>query len=294
MKNKYFVFLLFCAAPICAWTMPIESVDPNYHHVTAEFTDIFKTVEKLGRQCGPKNVVIAFDLDNTLMVADQDLGSEQWFDWQSALLQKKTASSDQLVGNTFDQLIQADVLIKKTMKMHPAEKDLADQVRHLQQEGFLTLVLTSRGPEQDAATVRELERNGFHFAQSTLPHPPNGVFLPYDQSHLDAAGFQKDEVSTLKLGKPRSAEFKNGVFLTSGQNKGAMLRVILLKTGETPCGIVFVDNKEQYSDQLKTAYSHSTVTLATFRYSREDQAMKDFENKDKTEVVQAWNALMKK
>jgi hypothetical protein len=287
-----FLFVFFSIISVSyAQTPGILSIDPAYQHETENFKDVFRTVKKLGEKCRPDQIVIAFDLDNTIMASDQVLGSEQWFDWQSSL-QSKTApagSASQRVANDFSGLLNVNSQVTKVMTMHPTEKDLPAEISSLEQKHYKVLVLTSRDPGELEPTERELTRNGFHFERSTLSPASDGVYLPYDPSRPTDAGFMNDESAAIKkLGKPRSVLFKDGIYMTSGQNKGYMLRALLQKTGTTACGVVFVDNKEVYSQQMQDAFNGQDVKLATFRYSREDKAMDTFANADKTSAVQSW------
>jgi hypothetical protein len=290
--------LLASNAATYAASPDVLSVDPSYQHVTQDFKDVFTTAQKLGKKCRPDRVVIALDLDNTIMANDQPLGSEQWFDWQSSLLTKKTpdpSDSQQLVGKDFQGLLQANSQILKTMTMHPTEPTLPQMLDRLASEHYKILVLTSRGSGDLPATEQELQRNGFHFEHSTLSPAPDGLFLPYNPKRVTDAGFSNSESKTLQsLGKPWPVVFKDGLYLTSGQNKGYMLRALLQKTGTDACAVVFADNKEVYSQQMQAAFKNQNAYVATFRYSREDDHMDEFKNGDKTPVTQAWGRLKSK
>lgn len=62
-------------------------------------------------------------------------------------------------------------------------------------------------------------------AKSALPvrDLPGGDFLPYDLADLEADGLTKEDVTAFGLAEPRPVSYANGVFMTAGQPKGAML-----------------------------------------------------------------------
>jgi hypothetical protein len=48
----------------------------------ADFKAVQSKIIELGKTYGPKNVLLVFDLDNTLLTANQPLGSDPWYNWQ--------------------------------------------------------------------------------------------------------------------------------------------------------------------------------------------------------------------
>jgi len=77
----------------------------------------------------------------------------------------------------------------------------------------------------------------------------------------------------------------------SGQHKGAMLRTLLHKTKFSPQAIVFVDDHERHCMRMHDAFESTTIDLVTFRYSREDENVRRFQNNDMTHVIEAWKKL---
>ena len=41
----------------------------------------------------PEHVLLVLDIDNTLLAMNQDLGSDQWFEWQRYLLDHEPRSN---------------------------------------------------------------------------------------------------------------------------------------------------------------------------------------------------------
>src|SRR4051812_26364746 len=57
------------------------------HFETDSYARIYDTVRDQERLHGAANVLVAFDIDNTLLASRQALGSDQWFDWQQSLIE---------------------------------------------------------------------------------------------------------------------------------------------------------------------------------------------------------------
>ena len=68
--------------------------------------------------------------------------------------------------------------------------------------------------------------------------------------------FSDEEIKKYKLDrKPSYTTYIDGIFFVQGQNKGALLKILLKKTGFNPRAIVFVDSVSDWRITLKTARS---------------------------------------
>ena len=242
---------------------------------TPHFETISKKTQSLLAQYGAGQVLLVLDLDNVLMVMDEDLGSEQWFDWQAEKIKSKDPVDR--VAETFDLLVALNIPLLNRQTMHATEKEFPGMVQSFEKQGGDAMVLTSRSPETQEGTLRELHRNGYDFDQNSIEKNWKGErkFLP---EFVDA---------------PKEVEFHAGVFFTSGQNKGGMLRALLKKAQQIYRAIVFADNKEKYGKQMHEAFAKESVDLTVYRYTHEDAAMEDFKKKDKRPVVEAWERFKK-
>ena len=224
----------------------------------------------------PENVLVIFDLDNTLLAMNQPLGSDQWFNWQAGLLGSKNSKA---VAHDFPGLLAIQHQLFKLGSMRPTQKNVAQIVREIQQRKFPTFVLTSRGPEYLLPTHRELRRNQLHFVNS-LPHAqklPQGIFFP-----------DKTEDTP----KPRPAQYSDGVLFISGQHKGELLQQLLNKLSLSPKAIVFVDDHKKHNKRISKTFRGSDMNVATFRYTSEDANVKKFEQQI-PKVHQKWLRLKK-
>jgi len=276
--------------------------------------DNFSVVEKEAMRLGKANggndkVLLVFDVDNTLLAMRQDLGSAQWFAWQADL----PADDPQKVGD-FSKLLRIQSLLYSVSSMRPTQPDQPKIVKRLQNSGFKTLLLTSRGFDLRDATRRELRANGYDFEKSALPITGekaasgfDGPYCPYDASKIELSGVSRKEggrwlgvrnSDPVKIKTPRPISYSEGVCMTAGQHKGMMLRMLLHRSNNIGKfkAIVFVDDGPHHVKNVIEAFENQDVEVVGFRYSREDPNVDRFkENRsgEKDRALKAWKELSK-
>lgn len=265
---------------------------------TAEFSVVVEQVETFIRKHGVEKVLLVVDLDNTLLAMNQDLGSDQWFNWQESLLEEDKQHPD-LVASSFNGLLEVQGVLFALSSMHPPQPDLPELVKELSSIGLSMFILTSRGKEFRSASQRELLSSGYDFAAAAPTiREKRGDFSPYDVRKPKAHGLSAEIVE--RLGQPRAVTYANGIYMTAGQHKGYMLQTLLSrmdrKEGPTDSfagfeAIVFVDDREKHTKRVQDSFERCEIDLATFRYSREDGNVSKFMNSTKDHVVRDWNLL---
>jgi len=261
MKNKYHctvlfallvaVFLSACAADGLRSGESVQNLDRE----TADLADVTADTVRLVEQIGRENVLVVFDIDNTLLAMEQGLGSDQWYEWQKQLASEDQCSP-QNVGDRF--AVQGAVYFASAMRRTQA--DGARQVRAIQDQGVAVISLTSRGPDYQLQTFRELRRNHFSFSFSGIG--PRGG---YDEPFIP-----------VENGRP--SLYQDGVFLTAGQHKGQMLQALLAKTGtRMPAVIVMADDKQENLDAVKQTFSALNIPVRAWRYTGEDENVSAFD-----------------
>ena len=264
---------------------------------TPEFATAVEQVDEFAKQYGPENVLLVIDLDNTLLAMNQDLGSDQWFTWQEAL-QNRDKTNPELVASEFGGLLEIQGILFTLSAMHPPETDLPDMVEDLAKRKITTVVLTSRGKEFRDAAERELKRNNYNIATSTLEiHDKRGSFSPYSAEHPGKYGLNAEIIDD--LGSARRVTFSEGIYMTAGQHKGYMLKTLLSRSTKASAdkpfahfkAIVFVDDHQKHVDRMHEAFAGDSIDLATFRYSREDENVEKFNKSTKHQVIRDWELL---
>jgi hypothetical protein len=259
---------------------------------TPNFSVVDHKVAEFSKQFGARNVLVVFDADNTLLAMNQDLGSNQWYEWQSDL-QKKHPNSPYLVGKTFPELLAAQGTIFSLGNMHTPESKIPACIAKYQAAGTQCMVLTARGTENRDATQRELKRNKLKFqsADKLFQGLPSGSWYPYDPKNIAASGLTNAEQTEFKLGAPRNVSFGNGVMMVAGQHKGAMLLIMLAHCPQRFSAIVFVDDSSTNTKNVFHALTKRNYPNAVIRYGAEDKNVKAFDESDKTAVDKQWRKL---
>jgi hypothetical protein len=260
---------------------------------TAEFAEVGAAVEQYAHKLKPERVLLVLDIDNTLLAMDQPLGSDQWFEWQKYLLEHEQ-KSESLVADSFAGLLDAQGLLYNLSHMHPPQPNLPGLMRRAQDLGIHTLVLTSRGPEFREATEREFKRNGYDFARTALPvhDVPAGDFIPYDLDQLEKTGLTKEEAAKFHLApKPRPVNYENGIVMTAGQNKGAMLLRLLNNAQDQVDAVVYDDDNIRHVANVYAAVRDRGQEITAFHYTREDANVKAFDYGSKKDVNRNWQKL---
>ncbi|QDU90999.1 hypothetical protein Pla175_44150 [Pirellulimonas nuda] len=286
------MFRLLLAAVL--WAPTAASLYAADYCETNDFADVIQRVDAYAQQQGGDRVLLVADIDNTLLAMDQDLGSDAWFEWQSFLLANEPGS-DKLVADDFDGLLEAQGLLFTLGHMHPPQPEIPALVKQAQGLGVKTLLLTSRGPEFRPQTERELTRNGYAFGPTVLPMPgmPTGVFYPYDAQRPESVGLPRAYAEACGLGDPRPVSFGSGVLMTSGQHKGAMLRIALHQSDADIAAVVYVDDHGRHVSRIDDALEDLGMPGAVFHYQREDTNVDRFKYGDKAPVTEAWRRLSK-
>lgn len=258
---------------------------------TGEYSTVYAEIQQKAQKYGTQNVLVVFDVDNTLLVNQQDLGTDQWFEWQRELIEAK--HFEHAVAPTFGGLIETQALLYSMGKMRETEAIVSDYVGMIQKQGIRAIVLTARDGANRDSTLRELSANGMNFRNSGIGanHGFAGRYLPYDLTAPEKSGFTAGEAAQWKLKAAREVSYTEGVFFVAGQHKGALLRTLLHKTGQEFPAIVFVDDKVKNTSDMGAAFEEHPSDVTTIRYSREDENVAKFVGGPKDKVIQDWKMI---
>jgi hypothetical protein len=254
-----------------------------------DFTVIDQKIRELGAQYGEGKVLVVYDLDNTLLAMNSDLGSDQWYDWQAAMLKAPETAHD-LVAKDGSGLLTVQGLLYAVGKMRLTQPELPAMFESLAKDGYRQILLTSRGPDFRDSTEREILRNGLAVFD---PKKKENIFygMPYDLKSLHKSCLTDDDKANFKLGEPRPISIGHGIILSSGQHKGAILKTFLCDQ-KSYKAIVFADDKQKNVDAMVAAYGANPNTeLVVFRYTREDERVKSFVEGDKAQAIMDWQTL---
>lgn len=259
---------------------------------TKDFADVAAVVESYVEKFGAEHVLLALDIDNTVMSMDNDLGSDHWFEWQSYLLVNEP-ESPLLVAKTFPGLLEAQGKLYDLGHMHPPQPEQPAIIARLQSRGIATILLTSRGPDFRVPTERELKRCGYDFGATALParDVPGGQYLAYDPANPEKDGLTKAEIVQFKLPAPRQVSYSGGLFMTAGQHKGIMLLTLLKHATRDIKAIVYVDDNVRHVGNVFSAAVARNIEITVFQYQREEVRVQRFQFSDKKDVDTRWRQL---
>ncbi len=293
IRNRSIAFTL-ALIPTFAWAASYRE--------TKDFADAVVYTEQAAERYGAENVLFVVDIDNTLLAMDKPLGSDQWFEWQEYLLANEP-NSPHLVAKDFGGLLAAQGLLFAVGTMHPPEPNQPELVAQIQATGVKTLVLTSRGDEFRPFTIRELKRNGYDFAtaapsiglfsgQSEFVDETCSRFVPYRLDDLAAYGLTREDAELFALpAETRDVSYGDGVLMTAGQHKGAMLLMALKLIGHDYKAVIYVDDHGRHVSRVYDALARRGIDITSIHYKREDANVQRFEYSDKQPITDRWQAI---
>lgn len=215
-----------------------------------DYKTIDNTIYQKINQYGADQVLVVMDIDNTLLTADTDLGSDIWFMWQNGEIDGITPTPEQKL--TRDCVYKEAIgLLYELGTMSLTDSLLPNYINQWQNDGVTVFALTSRSPKYRAATERELQRNQIFLDSSEL-RTIDGAELSFSYN------YQKRDIS-----------YSNGIMMTTGLNKGEMLSHILGRSGRSFKAIIFTDDTRKNIDSVKTWYSTcNDMDIVLFHYTK--------------------------
>ena len=221
MKPMINIFFLFFT---CTAFAKVEVVK------TIEYQQIFAKINDLGQKHGAENILVVFDVDDTLLVIDQCLVNGEMTKGISKLF---------------------------NCPSEPTEKDLPEKIEKIQSKGFNTLAITARGTSMIKATQRELIRQNIDFLGS--PYLENQTILKPKKR------CSKRETAPCYT----KLRFTNGVMYANGSQKGWMLKTLLEYLGDDYKYIVFIDDRKKNIDAVNEVYGNIPgIDMNLFLYLR--------------------------
>lgn len=194
------------------------------------------------------STLLVFDLDNTLIEPVGNIGSDQW--WYYMV---KAISRDEGIPEEKAEEKAAPVWTRTLakVKVKPVEALTPKLIAEQRARGLGVMALTARGPEDRAATERQLKDIGVDLA----------IAAPYAK----------------ELTTPNKGLFAKGVlFVGEGPSKGEELVKFLKTIGLKPRHIVFVDDKPKHAKSVDAALAKARIPAVSFRYGAADAKVAAF------------------
>lgn len=245
MKTKIVITLLF----ILLFRLNYIYAQQIKDTILVNFKMIDKAINDKVKKYGAKDVLIVMDIDNTILVNNTDLGSDIWYQWQNGELEIKPSPEQTLTTDCLYN--EAIALLYELSTMTLTDSLLPKYIKDWQNKEITIIALTSRSPKCRAATERELFNNNINLSITELKTiEGNKLNISYSLNN-------------------RELNYLNGIFMTSGMNKGEMLAHIINRSGKSYKAIVFVDDTKKNIDDVKNKYLiYSNTDVELFYYTK--------------------------
>ncbi|WP_155914601.1 DUF2608 domain-containing protein [Asticcacaulis sp. AC460] len=228
---------------------------PTYISVTDLATPVQAA---LSAKAKGRNVIVIFDIDNTLLTMPQDLGSDTWFNWQ-----RSQDDSD----DAFDALLRNNTFFLQASTMTPTQADSAALVRQLQAAGIPVYALSARGTALRGATEAALKANGIDLTRAPECGPPLCIRRG-DLRDKEIRYAARWVGLKLPAGPYRPVTVSDGVMLVNGQDKGVMLNLLLRSLPARYNDVYFVDDTFHNVENVQNASPRITAKVHPYSYER--------------------------
>ncbi|MGI9363827.1 MAG: DUF2608 domain-containing protein, partial [Rhizobiaceae bacterium] len=222
---------------------------------------------------------------------------DAWYNWQRGLDFKSPAS----VSTDFPSLLDVQRLLYQLSDMRKVEPTTQTFVQKLIERGHPVMALTARGPESLSSTMRELSDQDYEFPSAPVcGFPLCGYRGIITGTHVKAAAESARGLFT-RLPKlvgddPRAIGYSNGIMMVAGQNKGAMLQLLMASSDNARFdAIVFIDDNERNIGKIEDAFKDRPREIAIFHYKHLEPDMMDFLSSDFRQKVasESWTRVRK-
>ena len=212
-----------------------------------------------------KRTLLVLDIDDTLLTSDGFFGSDKWYEWHNTL----PASDPGKVPCLFDVIS----LNYETGGQRATQPDGPALVNAVQVD---KLLLTSRNPLYRGGTLRTLRDAGY-----ALPAPLAG------QTDGSSWDFRKAPDAA-----PVRITYDQGVFMTTGQDKGLALLALLQRLHTRYDRVVLVDDGKKNIDNMQNALRKAGVDYLGLHYLRVDKSIAAADAQAGRAGWQAWQRLL--
>ncbi len=196
------------------------------------------------RSYADADTLILLDIDDTLLIPTQTLGSDVWFQYQY----KKNKD----LPDPLDATLAQWEAIRHLSRMKTVEKDTAKIVSDLQRKTYCIMGLTTQGLALATRTVEQL--------------------LDNDIDLIKTAPSQDD----IYLMNGRGVLYRHGILFTSGTPKGPALEKLLKAMNYRPKKIVFINDKETHLLDVAESAKKLGIDFTGLRYSYSDERVAHF------------------
>lgn len=262
-----------------------------------KFSDIQTVIQENIKKHGAENVLLALDVDNTLLYVKSLLGSDQWFNWQQDMIFQDSPSPDR-VAKDLGELLRIEGQFYIHAKTEIIDPQISQIINQIQSQKVKVLGLTSRNPGFLFQTLIHLKRHGIDFTKTAIASsdPYLNYMIPYQtEEDLQKMKINYSQLKEKGLKFPfpaRAIHFAEGSLFTGGQNKGLMLHLYLQKINWTPKAIIYIDDLEQNIKDYETFMTlFPGPQMSNFHYDEINRIKAPWDDKSRAKTVEQWKKL---
>lgn len=245
---KKLSLLVFACFAVSARIDEIQTIADFLHEVNQET-----------RGQSPEDVLIIFDIDNTLACPPSNLGADQWFEYMVRQKQQEGHS----LSDAITLVLPKYFYVHFTIPLRAVEHTTCDVVHALQQRNFNVICLTARSVQLAERTSKQLAHIGLSFSMNSVP-------------------------TELALTLPQPALYHQGIIFCGLNTKDAGLTKFFDRIGFYPKKIIMIDDKIKYLHAVENSVQKLGIDFVGLRYGFCDIAVQEY-NHAVTEAE--WNAL---
>lgn len=196
--------------------------------------------------CATTDALFIVDIDDTLLIPVQTLGTDVWFEHQWRQNQAEA------IGDPLDKALALWEAIRHLTKVQIVESGSDQIVAKMQGQGIPIMGLTTQGLALATRTVNQLR--SLHFDLSRTAPSQEDCYFQNGKGVL----------------------YRNGILFTSGTDKGAALVRFLDLIGYLPQRVVFINDKQKHLQNVEEALKKRGVLFTGLRYSFSDERIASF------------------
>lgn len=209
--------------------------------------------EEILNHITPDSTILC-DIDDTLLIPSQMVGSDEWFCAMLQRYKEEGLSPKEALQKSLDRW----EMVRHVTEMQLVEPVTASIIQQMQENGLCVMGLTTQGFSLERRTVWQLEGNG--------------VLLHKTAPSEDDVYFTRDS-----KGEKQGVLFRKGILFTGGAHKGESFFTLCEKVGHDPKHIVFINDKGTHLAEIKESANKRGIDFVGLRYAYSDATKARFD-----------------
>jgi hypothetical protein len=231
--KRFFFFLCFSLPVLCQLFGEIIE--------TKKFQNITAYAEP--------NTLILLDIDDTLLIPTQTLGTDVWF--MSRFEYHQARTTDRSLA--LDRALAEWEAVRHLTNVKIVEEGTQAIIDEMQKDNIVVMGLTTQGLALATRTVVQLKSLSIDLSK-TAP------------SYLDH----------YYMNGRNGVLYRQGILFTSGTDKGEALIKFFDTTGYYPKRVVFINDKQAHLEDVEKSMVQKNIAFTGLRYSYSDPRVENF------------------